>query len=102
MAQQGSSSNTSAFKEVLKDFDSEITKIHLKIDTHDSQLNSLDKKIRTEVLTSLENFEKQMVQFTNAARTINEKFKTTVDRVSKLELQLSGFLENSSYIKKLS
>lgn len=43
-----------------------------------------------------------MVQFTNAARTINEKFKTTVDRVSKLEMQLQGFLENSSFIKKLS
>jgi hypothetical protein len=102
IAQQGSSSNTSAFKEVLKDFDSEINKIHLKIDVHDGHLNSIDKKIRTEVLTSLENFEKQMVQFTNAARTINEKFKTTVDRVSKLEMQLQGFLENSSFIKKLS
>lgn len=42
------------------------------------------------------------MQFTNAARTINDKFKTTVDRVSKLEAKINEFFESSGSLKKLA
>lgn len=69
---------------------------------HEGYIQVIDKKLRTEVTTSLDNFEKQIMQFTNAARTINDKFKTTVDRVSKLENQFKEFFDNSASLKKLA
>jgi len=49
-------------------------------------------------MNSLENFERQILQFNNISKSIN-KFKSNTDRIIKIEKQLSDFLDTSGSFK---
>jgi len=48
------------------------------------------------MVSTIESFERQILQFTNAAHSINDKFKTTIERVAKMEKQVSEFFNSGS------
>jgi len=97
-SQSSASTNTSAFQEVMKDINNEILKLTNKLDLHDDQLKVFEKKNK-EVMNSLENFERQILQFNNISKSINDKFKSNTDRIIKIEKQLSDFLDTSGSFK---
>jgi len=97
-SQSSASTNTSAFQEVMKDINNEILKLTNKLDLQDDQLKVFEKKNK-EVMNSLENFERQILQFNNISKSINDKFKSNTDRIIKIEKQLSDFLDTSGSFK---
>jgi len=99
-SQSSASTNTSAFQEVMKDINNEILKLTNKLDLQDDQLKAFEKKNK-EVINSLENFERQILQFNNISKSINDKFKSNTDRIIKIEKQLSDFLDTSGSFKNM-
>lgn len=89
-----SKTNIGDFREILKDNDSEINKVAIKVDTHSDLIKSFDKKINRDIMVTIENIQKQIMQYTNIANSINDKFKTTNERVTSLSKQFNDYLDN--------